>query len=117
MHKFCFDGVLEQMSRKALTFQHLLCGAWTDVTSKSAATKPAVPQVPLHYPFTVNAGDGADDKCTKATLAPQSDAWLIAANGHLLELVDAQNRSQQWGKFVSVSHMLLSTQPTPNKPP
>lgn len=70
-------------------------GASADVTSERARTKTAVPQVPLHYPFTVNAGDKADDKCTKATLAPQSDGRLIVANGHLLELVDAQNQSQQ----------------------
>lgn len=29
-------------------------------------------------------GESATDKCTKATLAPHSDAWLTAANGHQL---------------------------------
>jgi len=39
------------------------------------ATNTAVPEVLLYHPFTVNvAGDGANDKCTKATLALLSDA-------------------------------------------
>lgn len=72
----------------------------------------------LHYPFTVNAGDKMGDKCTKTTLASHSDAWLIAANGHLLELITTQKCSQQWGPFVHVSDNLLSIQtPKPNKPP
>lgn len=79
------------------------------------AKKTAVPEAPLYHLFTVNIGDGANDKCTKATLAPQSDASLIAANGHWLDLIATQNRSQQQGKFVSVSHMLLSIQLNTNK--
>lgn len=43
----------------------------------------------------------ANDECTTHTLAPLSDAWLTAANGHQLAVIATQNHSQQQGKFVS----------------
>lgn len=50
------------------------CRACPDLLSESVAIETTVPQVLLHSPFTVNVGEDADDKCTKATLAPHTDA-------------------------------------------
>lgn len=89
--------------------------ACPDLLSESVAIKTALPQVLLNNPFTVNVGEDADDKCTKATLAPHADAWFTTANGHLLELIATQNHRQQQGEFVSVSHRILSIKLNPNK--
>lgn len=92
-----------------------VCRACPDLLSESVAIKTALPQVLLNNPFTVNVGEDADDKCTKAALAPHADAWFTAANGHLLELIATQNHRQQQGEFVSVSHRFLSIKLNPNK--
>lgn len=61
--------------------------------------------------------DGANDKCTKTTLAPDSDARLTAANGQRLGLMATPNHSKQQGEIISVNLTSLSILMNQNKLP